>query len=182
MSIVLLLLQNDTECKQLWQLIDIIYFCHIFFGVTSHKANQPFILGKPALTTLALQWHQYDEFDGLVQDCSNSSVSAMELLQSCAKPSNWLPFRCWGQKILKRTRSILKWLMPIAQILESISLMKTRICLTYSQYHGCWSPGDTRSQGINNHDIDIILKEYSHLQHERHKILSSIYLCTPDVL
>ena len=28
--------------------------------------------------------------DGFVQDCSNSSVSAMELLQSCANPSTWL--------------------------------------------------------------------------------------------
>ena len=27
------------------------------------------------------------DFDGLVQDCSNSSASAMELLQSCTKPS-----------------------------------------------------------------------------------------------
>ena len=26
-------------------------------------------------------------FDGLVQDCCNSSVLAMELLQSCTKPS-----------------------------------------------------------------------------------------------
>ena len=30
----------------------------------------------------------YDGYiDGLVQDCSNSSALAMELLQSCAKPS-----------------------------------------------------------------------------------------------
>ena len=28
-------------------------------------------------------------FDGLVQDCSNSSVSAVELLQSCTKPSEY---------------------------------------------------------------------------------------------
>ena len=28
-------------------------------------------------------------FDGLVQDCSNSSALAMELLQSCKKPSTW---------------------------------------------------------------------------------------------
>ena len=27
------------------------------------------------------------DIDGLVQDCSNSSALAMELLQSCAKPS-----------------------------------------------------------------------------------------------
>ena len=31
--------------------------------------------------------HQYDQYiDGLVQDCSNSSALAMELLQSCTKP------------------------------------------------------------------------------------------------
>ena len=30
-------------------------------------------------------------FDCLVQDCSNSSALAMELLQSCAKPSIWSP-------------------------------------------------------------------------------------------
>ena len=29
------------------------------------------------------------DIDGLVQDCSNSSVLAMELLQSCNKPSNY---------------------------------------------------------------------------------------------
>ena len=27
--------------------------------------------------------------DGLVQDCKNSSALAMELLQSCIKPSMW---------------------------------------------------------------------------------------------
>ena len=33
----------------------------------------------------ASQWIAY--IDGLVQDCSNSSVLAMELLQSSTKPS-----------------------------------------------------------------------------------------------
>ena len=28
-----------------------------------------------------------DEIDGLVQDCSNSIANALELLQSCTKPS-----------------------------------------------------------------------------------------------
>ena len=32
-----------------------------------------------------IKFHQH--FNGLVQDCSNSSVLAMELPQSCAKPS-----------------------------------------------------------------------------------------------
>ena len=26
-----------------------------------------------------------------------------------------------------------------------------------SQYHGCWWPGDTRSHGINNHGINLVL-------------------------
>ena len=32
-----------------------------------------------------------DNIDGLVQDCSNSIANALELLQSCTKPSIWLP-------------------------------------------------------------------------------------------
>ena len=28
---------------------------------------------------------------------------------------------------------------------------------TVSQYHGCWCPGDVRSQGISIHDIDLCL-------------------------
>ena len=43
---------------------------------------------------ITCQYHTeyYDDkdiFDGLVQDCSNSSALAMELLQSCTKPSYW---------------------------------------------------------------------------------------------
>ena len=34
------------------------------------------------------------EFDGLVQDCSNSSALAMELLQSCAEPRNYVYMVC----------------------------------------------------------------------------------------
>ena len=30
-----------------------------------------------------------NSINGLVQDCSNSSVFAMELLQSCTKPWSW---------------------------------------------------------------------------------------------
>ena len=31
----------------------------------------------------------HQQIDGLVQDCSNSSALAMELLQSCAKPTRY---------------------------------------------------------------------------------------------
>ena len=27
---------------------------------------------------------------------------------------------------------------------------------THSQYHGCWCPGDARSQDISSYDIDIV--------------------------
>ena len=50
---------------------------------------------KTCTQTLALQ--NFEEFyqkkfhiDGLVQDCSNSSEFAMELLQSCTKPSIYI--------------------------------------------------------------------------------------------
>ena len=28
--------------------------------------------------------------------------------------------------------------------------------ILHSQYHGCWYPGDARSQGISSHDIGLI--------------------------
>ena len=34
-----------------------------------------------------IYWFNKDEVEGLVQDCSISSVLAIEILQSCAKPS-----------------------------------------------------------------------------------------------
>ena len=41
-------------------------------------------LGDVAVT---LDYYFEDHIDGLVQDCSNSSVLAVQLLQSCTKPS-----------------------------------------------------------------------------------------------
>ena len=37
------------------------------------------------------QWRKMLHVDGLVQDCSNSSALAMELLHSCTKPLIWYP-------------------------------------------------------------------------------------------
>ena len=33
--------------------------------------------------------------------------------------------------------------------------------LLHGKYHGCWCPGDIRSQGISSHGIDAVLSEYS---------------------
>ena len=44
--------------------------------------------GRNCLTDYSHRWkNQY--FEGLVQYCSNSIANALELLQSCAKPSIW---------------------------------------------------------------------------------------------
>ena len=40
-------------------------------------------------------------------------------------------------------------------------VLKTRTHKSNSQYHGCWWPGDIRSQGISNHGIDLFNMEYS---------------------
>ena len=50
---------------------------------------------------------EIDEYDtnGLVQDCSNSIANALELLQSCTKPSicvddidtGWVAFQQWSE-------------------------------------------------------------------------------------
>ena len=32
--------------------------------------------------------------------------------------------------------------------------------LLHSQYHCCWCPGYARSQGISNHDIDLVMPRY----------------------
>ena len=47
-------------------------------------------------------WKIIPYFDGLVQDCSNSSELAMELLQSCTKPSiySFYFFSTWSWMII----------------------------------------------------------------------------------
>ena len=44
--------------------------------------------------------------------------------------------------------------------LKSFSVEDKDLLILYTQYHGCWWPGDARSQAINNHGIDLICLEY----------------------
>ena len=48
------------------------------------------LLSKPLTECMLTYQLIRPKFDGLVQDCSNSSALAMELLQSCTKPSKWI--------------------------------------------------------------------------------------------
>ena len=45
----------------------------------------------------AIIWHDHLDIDGIVQDFSNSSVLALELLQSCTKPSTYAQYTCFWQ-------------------------------------------------------------------------------------
>ena len=51
-----------------------------------------------------MEWHKAiaNRIDGLVQDYSNSGALAMELLQSCTKPSNNEPYHKWIYALLNR--------------------------------------------------------------------------------
>ena len=42
---------------------------------------------KEHISTIEIQKFSLKKVDGLVQDCSNSIANALELLQSCTKPS-----------------------------------------------------------------------------------------------
>ena len=37
---------------------------------------------------------------------------------------------------------------------------KAYLFILHIQYHCCWWPGDTRSQGISNDSIDLVILEY----------------------
>ena len=43
----------------------------------------------------------------------------------------------------------------MTQVVE-ILMEDKDLSILHSQYYGCWWPSDTRSQGINNHDIDLL--------------------------
>ena len=57
---------------------------------------RPFILVNLCLV-LALLFRFY--IDGLVQDCSNSIANALELLESCTKPSIYLSIKLFGTTV-----------------------------------------------------------------------------------
>ena len=45
--------------------------------------------------------------------------------------------------------------------LKSFIMEDNDLFTIQNQYHGCWCPGDTRSQGISSHGIDLVFPEYS---------------------
>ena len=67
-------------------------------------------------------------------------------------------FRTIGQSQLSNPSDLpcLDGTKTCIYILYHSSTLKD-LCILLSQYHGCWWPGDTRSQGISSHDIDLVI-------------------------
>ena len=53
------------------------------------------------------------------------------------------------------------WTLKYCQLLKFAPKEDKNICAACGQYQGCWWPGDAKSQGISNHDIDLVITEYS---------------------
>ena len=82
-----------------WKIIPYLLFYFFFFLTRSWKIIPYFLFLDLKLENYSVFtffstwiWKIIPYFDGLVQDCSNSSELAMELLQSCTKPSIYLSF------------------------------------------------------------------------------------------
>ena len=37
-----------------------------------------------------------------------------------------------------------------------VKIQDKYLAILHNQYHGCWRPGVARSQGISNHDTDLV--------------------------
>ena len=83
---------------------------------------------------------------------------------------SWSPFPCcfffyiWyfflsGRKC-RYMYIVYHFFTVILHIFLKFFLMKDKqLFILYSQYHGCWWPGDARNHGISSHSIDLVLLE-----------------------
>ena len=68
----------------------------------------------------------------------------------------------WGN-----IKSYSHFLSFTAQVVIITPMEDKDLFVVSRQYHGCWWPGDSRSQGINSHGIVLVLPEYSSLSTRR---------------
>ena len=107
--------------------------------------------------TLCVRSHFEKNIDGLVQDCSNSSALAMELLQYCTKPLIYYQMLSFPNT-------------GLLQVVENLLHAVKEMFILLSQCPGCWWPGDTRSQVISSHGLDLVLLKHSVLSTQRFKL------------
>ena len=78
-------------CISFWNVNWCIHFLDFFFWISKWYVMTS-VLPIDRLRSYSIR---QCNIDGLVQDCSNSIANALELLQSCTKPSTWY---CMQQK------------------------------------------------------------------------------------
>ena len=88
---------NITVTNAMFMILNFVNFSNgpLFQGAGQLRIIEKLSKGKhwPILNlTKDTKWKHYD---GLVQDCSNSSALAMELLQSCTEPSISVSHHLW---------------------------------------------------------------------------------------
>ena len=54
--------------------------------------------------------------NSLVQECSNSIANALELLQSCTKPSVYKIVNCWDDSCESKTKILKIYIMSLSTI------------------------------------------------------------------
>ena len=80
---------------------------------------------------------------------------------------------CHAEFILEKLKKIFAF-FTISQHCNSSTSTTVEdkdLLILYIAYHGWW-PGDTRSQGISNHGVDLVLLEYSSFSTNRVKLIS----------
>ena len=121
-------------------------------------------------------WHcvsLYQYIDGLVQDCSNSSALALELLQSCTKPSTCIQFNHCGTRFSSGNKKNMFAFYTIPQHWDVLgcwkhSLWKKRTCSSCIVNTMVADDLVTQGhQGICCHGTNSVLPEYSNFNSRR---------------
>ena len=90
-----------------------------------------------------IYWNQVDNED---------AVGAVPTMGDAPTTSEW-------STILLPTK--VRRILETWRYLKSVTLEEKDPFILLIQWHGCWCPGDARSQGISSHDINLVLSEYS---------------------
>ena len=106
----------------------------------------------------------FNQMDGFVQDWGISSALALEIPQSCTKPSRqcqkltYLSYRLTLLVLRKHqyaiciTSYIIPWLLH-SRLFKFTLKEDENISIILSMSYGFWWPGDSRSQGISRHGM-----------------------------
>ena len=112
---------------------------------------------------------------------TRASVAPVLSMHLCISSCLWIYpvmlnlLRCMSQETWKYICIYLLSMLKRSSLLKSFLQEHKALCILHCQYHGCWNPGDTRSQSISSHSIDLDCPEYAGLSTK--KVTSLENLC-----